>query len=68
MWSPEGTSWEKPSPWPQPAETVWLATPNDTQHHAGECGSHYTYGVGGPCARYTPGGGYLCSASTLPRP
>jgi hypothetical protein len=42
--------------------------PNDAIHHAGSsntsktgCGAHYTFGVGGPCERYEPKGGYLCS-------
>lgn len=63
LWSPPGVVWTKPTPWAKPARTVWLASPNDTVHHAGECGSHFTYGVGGPCERYTPAGGYLCSAN-----
>ncbi len=68
LWSPEGTVWTKPNPWPAPATTVFLQSPNDAIHHAGGtptgtggCGTHFTYGLGGVCDRYTPQGGYLCS-------
>ena len=63
LWSPAGAVWTKPAAWPAPALTVWVRAPNDTSHHAGECGTHFTYGVGGPCARFEPPGGYLCSAN-----
>ena len=63
MWNVENETWTKTEPWPKAATTVYLIEPNDTAHHAGDCGTHFTYGVGGPCERYSPSGGYLCSAN-----
>ena len=63
LWSPQNSTWSKHEPWANSARTVWLRTPNDTAHHSGECGTHFTYGVGGPCERFSPPGGYLCSAN-----
>eukprot|EP00041_Stephanoeca_diplocostata_P002685 m.29155 g.29155 ORF g.29155 m.29155 type:complete len:175 (+) comp13685_c0_seq1:224-748(+) len=64
----KGTEWLTPAPWAAAARTVFLFEPNDMAHHAGGtntsgCGVHFTYGVGGPCDRYDPPGGYLCSAN-----
>jgi len=56
-------TWEKPTPWSSSASSVYVETPNADEIHAGDCGTHFTYGIGGPCDRYSPAGGYLCSAN-----
>ena len=63
------TVWIKPAGWakgkngtaPDIATTHELKTPNGTVLHAGKCGAYWSYGVGGPCARYAEGGAYTCS-------
>eukprot|EP00928_Gymnodinium_smaydae_P031070 TRINITY_DN22929_c0_g1_i1.p1 TRINITY_DN22929_c0_g1~~TRINITY_DN22929_c0_g1_i1.p1 ORF type:complete len:770 (+),score=134.38 TRINITY_DN22929_c0_g1_i1:334-2310(+) len=58
-------SWLKPAPWDAStaATTIWQKEPHDSEHHAGLSGTHFTWGLGGPCSRYAGGGAYTCSAN-----
>eukprot|EP00947_MAST-08B_sp_MAST-8B-sp1_P006565 g6565.t1 len=66
----QGSSvWEKPVGWgTDPAfkvsKTVFLEKPAGDRA-AGKCGDFFTYGVdGATCDRYTPAGGFWCSANS----